>query len=104
MPVRPHVIVTAGFTRSLPAVALLELLRRDQVIVAGVLVTSAFNLTRVKTLVRQRGLGFVKVAIKRLYGADPAGRVRQDNVKQFLQHHGIRAESLTCWSRRNKVP
>jgi hypothetical protein len=102
-----RVWLTAGFDRALPAIALAELLRRDGVEVAGLLVVSPFQLGRVRQLVRQRGLAFLRPAARRLLGRgagasadhDPA-----DPLAAFVREHRIDERSLSQWARLHGIP
>ena len=102
-----RVWLTAGFDRALPAVALAELLRRDGVGIAGLLVVSPYQLSRIRQLVRQRGLAFLGPAARRLLGrgAGPWAEVgRADPLAAFLAEHAIGERSLKRWAHRHGVP
>jgi hypothetical protein len=98
-----RVSLTAGYDGALNVLALAELLRRDGVTVASVLVVSPYQLGRLRSLVRQRGLRFLKPAAQRLLGRG-AGAAAADPLTDFLIEHGIAERSLAKWARRYAVP
>jgi Formyl transferase len=102
-----RVLLTAGFDGALPAVALAELLRRDGIAIAGLLVVSPYQLGRLRRLVRQRGLAFLKPAARRVLGygsGASAGAGGADPIAEFLIGHGIGDRSLKRWARAHGVP
>jgi folate-dependent phosphoribosylglycinamide formyltransferase PurN len=102
-----RVWLTAGFDRAVPAVALAELLRRDGVGVAGILVVSPYQITRVRQLIRQRGLTVLGPAARRLLGRSAGARgdaAPADPLVAFAKEHGIDERSLSRWARRHGVP
>ena len=101
-----RVLITAGFDRALPAVALAELLRRDGIAIAGLLVVNPYQVARLRRLVRQRGWGFLKPAARRLFGyaTASAGAGQPDPLEGLVAEHGIRERSLRQWARRHAVP
>ncbi len=99
-----RVVLTAGFDRAPHAVALAELLARDGVVVAGILVVSVFNVKRLRVYVRQRGSRFIGDAARRLVGRPVALRGAASPLQDFLRQNSINDRSLRRWSRRRKVP
>ena len=102
-----RVVLTAGFDGALPVVALAELLRRDGVVIAGLLVVSPYQLGRLRRLLRQRGFRYLKPAAQRLLGCGPgasAGNGRPDALTEFLIEQGIGDRSLARWARRHGIP
>jgi len=102
-----RVWLTAGFDGALNVVALAELLRRDGIALAGLLVVSPYQLGRLRRLVRQRGPSFVKTAARRLLGYGDgvsAGAGLADPLTAFLIEHGIAERSLKRWARVHGVP
>ena len=69
-----RVVLTAGFDRAPNTLALCELLRRDGLDVAGVVVVTALSLKRLRALARQRGRGAVTQAARRLLGFGKAAQ------------------------------
>lgn len=103
----PRVIITAGHDRSAAAEALAELLHRDGVDVAGVLVVSVFNVSRMLALVRQRGLSEVVQRVRQAIGPrrSPASRTaRPDPLARFLERHRIAPVGLRNWCRSHGTP
>lgn len=104
---KPRVIITAGLTRSVPAEALAELLHRDGVDVAGVLVVSMANLSRLLSLVRQRGLASVLRRVRtslRPSAASPHVDTRPDPLAEFILKHRIQPRGLRNWCRQHDIP
>lgn len=103
----PRVIITAGHDRSAPAEALAELLHRDGVDVAGVLVLSVINISRMLALVRQRGLTKVVQRVRQAIGSrcSPSSRdSRADPLARFLEQHRITPRGLRNWCRNHGKP
>jgi hypothetical protein len=59
-------IVTAGYDKSKPALALCELIRKSGHGVAGVIVVTPFSVKRLRGMLLQRGLQGVKKAFAKL--------------------------------------
>lgn len=103
----PRVIITAGLSRSVPAEALAELLRRDGVNVAGVLVVSMANVSRLLSLVRQRGLASVLHRVSAVIchrRSSPAMESRADPLATFVERHHIDTRGLRSWCQKHGVP
>ena len=98
------VVLTAGFDKSLHVATLAELLRRDGVNVAGLLVVSPYSLKRLRALMRQRGRGFVKEAAWRLLGraASTEGEAKLP-LTTFREQQGIEVTSLQAWANHHRV-
>ena len=97
-----RLVVTAGFDGSVPALATSELLRRSGHSVVAVIVVTPFNLDRVKTMLKQRGIsGLKKVASKLV----PRERANDElNLqKKFLIDKEIHFTSLKTWCKLNQV-
>jgi hypothetical protein len=102
-----RVWLTAGFDRAMPVVALAELLRRDGIAIAGLLVVNPYQIRRVRRLVRQHGLASLRSAARRLLGQDAALSAqadRSDPLTAFVVEHGIDERSLRRWAQRHGVP
>jgi hypothetical protein len=102
-----RVWLTAGFDRAIPVVALAELLRRDGIAIAGLLVVSPYQIGRVRQLVRQHGLASLKPAARRLLGRGAGASAdadRSDPLAAFVVEQGIGERSLRSWARRYGVP
>jgi folate-dependent phosphoribosylglycinamide formyltransferase PurN len=96
-------ILTAGYTRSYHTLALAELLRRRGDEVAGLIVVSALNLRRARTLLRQRGVGFAIRAVRLVTGRRYRRKAERDPLEVFLQEHGIPQTSLRTWARQHGI-
>ena len=95
-------VITAGFDGSIPALALCELLKRSGHCIETVLVVTPYSLTRLKKMLRQRGMqGVKKVAYKllNLNKSDPELSL----LTQFLIEMGISYSSLKVWCKANEV-
>lgn len=105
----PRVVLTAGHARSVAAEALAELMRRDGVNIAGLLVVRTLNLKRLRQVLRQRGLadlfGRVRAARRATRSGSTAavGR-RVPTLDELIQRHGIRIRGLRRWARNAGVP
>lgn len=91
-------IVTAGFDGSIPALATCELLRRSGHTIDGVLVVTPFNLKRLKSMVRQRGIKGVKKVASKLLPLRKSGN-EPNTQAQFLVAKNIPYVSLKAWCR-----
>jgi folate-dependent phosphoribosylglycinamide formyltransferase PurN len=99
--VRP--VLTAGFNGALHAVAIAELATRAGHSLAGVLVVSPFQLSRVRQLLRQRGGAALRDAARRLLGRTPAGS-SDDAMATYLDARGIADRTLSAWCAAHSVP
>ncbi len=94
--------ITAGFNRSPAALALCELLRREGHQIACVIVVTPFTIKRIRSLIMQRGIGFVRSGLRKLTG-HPINK-HSDQFKNFLVSEKITERSLKDWSQKYKVP
>jgi len=99
-------LVSAGFDGALHVIAMLELLRRQGHLTAGILVVSPWNPARVRALTRQRGLQGLVSAARRLLG----GRQKTTDepvvrpLVEFLEQHRIHDRSIKRWAYKHGVP
>jgi methionyl-tRNA formyltransferase len=93
------VLITAGFDRSLPALAVGELLRRDGVDVAGVLVATPWSAGRIRPLLRKMNVRDLRTLARKFRGHSQPGPMRR-----FLERHNIEARPLTAWAEANGIP
>jgi folate-dependent phosphoribosylglycinamide formyltransferase PurN len=100
-----RLVLTAGFGRSYPTLALAELLRRRGDEVAAVIVVSALNPRRARTLLRQRGIGFITTSARRMLGRSaPRAEGRHvDPMAAFLKERRILPTTLKAWARQHDV-
>lgn len=98
-----RVVLTAGFDRALHAIALAELARREGHEIAAVLVVRAMRASRVRQLVRQRGVRSLFDAAKRMVGAAAKGS-SDDALERFLVERGVSQRSLAAWCSQHGVP
>jgi methionyl-tRNA formyltransferase len=96
------VLVTAGYDKSKPAIALCEQVKRSGHEVAGILVVTPFNFKRLRKLLLQRGLGGVKVALGKLLQGKGAAR-EHDYMGHYLHELDITNYSLRHWAVSNNV-
>lgn len=101
-----RVALTAGFNRSIPSEALAERLHRSGVTVVGVLVVSAMNLTRIRSMIRQRGLDAV---IRKFCGSLASDRPHAkaalySPVREHLKRYEIHPVGLRAWGHKHGVP
>lgn len=93
------VLITAGFDRSLPTLALAELLRRNEFEITGLLIVKPWQPGRVRSKLRGLGLRDL-LALSRKAG----GRRSRGPLKLFLEKNGIMGQSLTEWAKRFGIP
>ncbi len=93
------IIITAGFDKAKNAIAVAELVRREGVTVSDILVVNPFNLKRLNAYIKQRGVGFIFRAIKRLTGSDKAAY--QDAVADLFKEKKIEDTSLKAWAQKH---
>lgn len=103
-----RVVLTASHLRADAPEVLAELLRRNGVTVAGILAVSVFNLSRFRSLLRQRGL---KPVLQKAQAALHAARKLPSDTKaagspiaELLAQHDVRPIGLRAWCRRHRVP
>ena len=103
---KERILLTAGFDKAKHVYALAELLRRDGLLISGILVVSPFSTKRVRALIRQRGKSFLWEAIPRMIGSkNQGGRTEKaDPFADFLSEKKIVPKSLSGWAKENKVP
>jgi hypothetical protein len=100
-----RVLLTAGHGRSVPCEALAELLRRDGVDVAGILVVSVFGAGRIRGLMQQQGLGGIISKIRqRSPRNEPSAHGSEDPLERLLREHAIRPHGIRAWCRASGVP
>lgn len=95
------IILTAGFDKAKNVLSIAELLKRERVEIAGIIVVSPYGLKRVKQLIRQRGKTAIRISLQRMYKMDLIPK--DDPIDSFMKYHNISNSSLTDWSRRNSV-
>lgn len=100
---RVRAVITAGHNRSVPSELLAELLHREGVTVAGVVMVSVVNPGRIRDLVRQRGME----GIARRFRAQRAGAPHHGGrspLAEMLASHQVRTVGLRRWCRSRRVP
>lgn len=106
----PRVLVTAGFDRAPHVLTLVELLRRKETQIEGIMVVTPYSIKRLRFLIRQRGPSFLKSAVRRLLGGrkkpkpGPQSKGSRDALAGMMNDHGITATSLRKWARTHEVP
>mgnify|MGYP001158823088 CR=1 FL=1 len=95
-------VITAGFDGSIPALALCELLRRSGHCIETVLVVTPYSPTRLKKMLRQRGMQGIKKVASKLLNLKKSG-AELSLQTQFLIHKGISYSSLKAWCKVNEV-
>jgi hypothetical protein len=98
-----RLLLTAGFDRALHAVALAELARREGHVLAAVLVATPFSLARARGLARQRGIGALAAAGRRMAGTR-ARNTADGLLEDLLEREDIAWRSLRGWARDHGVP
>lgn len=96
-----RLIVTAGFDRSIPAIALCELLKRSGHEIESVLVVTPFNLKRLKLILKKRGYSGLKKVVKKLFTTKKNNS--NSNQSNFLSKNNISHISLRSWCKKNKT-
>ena len=96
------IVLTAGFDKALHAIALAELLHRNNHEIKAIIVVTPFNWKRLRGLIRQRGYVGVKNAISRLLNRAGPG-LKKDPLKDFLTNKNIGNKSLKSWAINNNV-
>lgn len=99
------VVLTAGYAWSPQASALLQLLRRDGVRVAGIVVVSPYSLQRVGRLFRRQGLAALVRAGRRSIGWKAVRAPSQpDVVETYFRSEYLDQGSLHHLARKFKIP
>jgi len=96
------IVLTAGFDKAKNAIGIAELLRREGITVSDILVVSPFNFKRLNAYIKQRGIGFIFKAAKRLTGSEKI--TYKDAVTELFQDKSISDSSLKTWAQKHKVP
>lgn len=100
-----RLLLTAGYDRAVHVIALGEILTRQGHEVAGVLVVNPYSVARLRSLMRQRGRGFLTLAVRRLLGLSSTSRgTANDPVAEFLARLEIKHRSLKSWTAARGVP
>lgn len=101
-----RIVLTSGYNRALHVIVLAELLWRDGLEVSGILVVTPYQIKRFRQMVRQRGWGFVKAAVRKLSGSRlPAGVGEGESpLAQYARSEAIHYTSLRKWARDHCVP
>jgi hypothetical protein len=99
------VIITAGFAASPSAIALTQLLLRDGVRVAGIMIVTPFQLARARTLLQARGFKALKSAALRALGAARMyPREACDPIDGFFASEGLKRIALPALARQSGIP
>jgi len=93
------VMITAGFARSLPALAIAELLRRGSFEISGLLVVTPWRIGRITSMLRSIRLRELPSLTRKLRGGSSPGP-----MSRFLQKHNIEKRSLGAWAAAHGVP
>ena len=93
-------VITAGFDGSIPAIAMCELLRRSGHSISAVIVVTPFSATRLKSMLRQRGIQGLKEVAKKLIPFKKSNAIHNPQAK-FLLDHKIPFTSLKLWCKAN---
>lgn len=104
MTATPSVIVTAGYNYSPAASALIQLLPRDGVRVAGVLLVTPFAASRVAQVLRAKGLDGLIAAAGKAFGVQRQPLTRRDPVEAFFEENELSTIRLDRLARQNGVP
>jgi len=95
-------VLTAGFDRALHAVALLDGLVRAGHEIGAVIIVTPFDAARARALVRQRGIGFLATAARRVLGGG-SGAAETDEMAAWLKAHAIVERSLSAACRKHGI-
>lgn len=93
------VMVTAGFDRSLPALAIAELLRRESFEIAGLLIVTPWRAERVTSTIKRIRWRELPALTRKLRGRGSPGP-----LSRFLERENIRKQSLTAWAASLQIP
>ena len=101
-----RILLTAGYDKAPHVLTLVELLRREKVEIAGLLVVTPYSVKRLRSLIRQRGPRFLKSAVQRLMGRNKKsnGARHQDALHALMEENDIKDGSLRSWARTYGVP
>jgi len=95
-------VVTAGYDKSKPALALCEQIRKSGHRVAGVIVVTPFSVKRLRGMLLQRGSSGVKLAFAKLLPG--AVSHQRDDYESYLKTCGVNDRSLSGWCARLDIP
>jgi methionyl-tRNA formyltransferase len=93
------VLITAGFDRSLPALAVAELLRRARVTIGGVLVATPWSAGRIRPLLGRMNARELRTLARKFRGHSQPGPMRR-----FMERETIHAQPLSAWAEANRIP
>lgn len=98
-----RVALTAGFDRAPHVILLAEsLIERGHEVVL-VLVVTPFDVARLRSMIRQRGPGFVLRAARRVFGRTGAASP-EDELARLAKSSGVRTRTLREFCRAHSVP
>lgn len=100
------IMLTAGYDRALHVIVLAELLRRDGVDIAGILVVTPYQFKRLRGMVRQRGWTAVKVAARKSLGTPTGAGLREKPgvLAHYARSAAVKHTSLRKWARGHDIP
>jgi folate-dependent phosphoribosylglycinamide formyltransferase PurN len=98
------VVLTAGFNKSKPAIAIAELLKRRGIHVNGFIVISPYSWKRLNKYMRKRGISFLWEAVPRLLGSKSSNiNSKLDCLANFLKEQDITTRSIKKWASNNQA-
>jgi folate-dependent phosphoribosylglycinamide formyltransferase PurN len=97
-------MLTAGYDKAPQAIALCQLLRRDGVEVAGIVVQSV-DLKRIRSVLRSGGLGALRAARRKALGGSMARRSDgMSPITAYFAETGLEMVDLRTLAARNRIP
>lgn len=98
------VVITAGFDKSMSAIAVAELLNRRDIPVHGFIVVSPYSWSRLRSYIKKRGISFLWEALPRLLGYKTAGSDKGKNyMKEYIEGKEIFYRSIKNWASNKGV-
>jgi folate-dependent phosphoribosylglycinamide formyltransferase PurN len=99
-----RVVLTAGHDKAPHVRLLAEGLRDDGVEIVGVLVVSPFQISRLRNIIRARGLSSLRSLVRKLLGLPgSSASIHLDALQQAMRGQKITNLSLKSWSKMNHV-
>jgi methionyl-tRNA formyltransferase len=102
-----RVLITAGYSRAPHVHLLLDLLMEKDIEIAGLLVVTPFSFTRVRRMIRQRGISFMWESIQRILQSNLilGNYSKEDNdLDREIKNRKISTTSLRVWAKRQSIP
>jgi len=98
------IVITAGFDKSISAIAVAELLHSQGIPIKGFVVVSPYSYSRFRKYIKKRGISFLWEAIPRLIGYQQSACSDSRNyVEEFREEKDISCNSIKTWASNRSV-